>query len=368
MKIAVVAVAAERSGALSVLKDFHSYVYSNSNDHNWTFYTSIVDLPAKENINIIKTPWIKKSWVHRSIWELFFSWIINRKNDYDVVISLQNTAISCNKAYSVAYFHNMLLLQDEYKFSLFKKDERLYAVYRQFIAPITLRTLSKADLVICQTETVKKKLSYKIKTNSIIVIPPKIELSNSDIGVNHYNQNNRNFFYPAEAYKFKNHDIIVKAARYLVEIKKLEDFNIFFTFKEDSNDYAKHIYNMSKGLPQIKFLGYLSRESLIEMYYKNTLIITSKIESYPIPLVEAMSIGAPIVALGYDYVNEITKCYDRKYIGLKGEYKGLADIMIESMKDVHHRNQAKEMTDVNSDSMARIINEIERNTINKSCK
>lgn len=357
MRIAVVNVAAETSGALSVLNDLYEHIYKFDNMNEWVFYTSVADLKEKDNIKVIKTPWVKKSWFHRIFWEYKFFLELNRKKEFDVVFSLQNKAINYKSGCSIVYFHNMLLLQEELNFSFFKKEERLFFLYDKLISKLTLRSLENADLIITQTETVKNFLKSKIMNNSIEVYPPQIEIG-YDVDVKKFKRNSNCFIYPATAQVFKNHEIIVKAINYLVNVENIKDIIVYFTLSGNENDYAKRIFNMSKSLPQIKFIGYLPRQELIKMYYKSTLIQTSKIESYPIPLVEAMSLGAPIVALNYDYINEIIREYNRKYICKKENFKELAHMLIKSMNDEYQNDFNENIKVINEHSINNLIKRI----------
>lgn len=356
MKIAIVDVAAETSGALSVLKDFHEYIYKYDNNNEWVIYTSVVELSEKNNIKVNKAPWIKKSWLHRNIWELFFRLKINWSKEFDVVFSLQNMAFKCRNCSSIAYFHNMLLIQDKYKFSFFKKEEKLLYIYDKLISKITLKSLKNADLIIAQTENIGNRLRNRMTNKSIEVYPPQIELD-YDPSYNEIIRSPNRFIYPATAQVFKNHEIIVDSVKHLVDVEKINNFEVFFTMKGNENEYAKKIFKMSEGISQISFIGYLPRKELIKMYYSCSLIQTSIIESYPIPLVEAMSIGAPIVALNFDYINEIISSYNNKYICESENYIEFAKSLLESMNSKREINPVNEVV-INKDSIAEIIKRI----------
>ncbi|QQS18389.1 hypothetical protein IPL68_07395 [Candidatus Saccharibacteria bacterium] len=56
--VAVFDVAAESSGALSILHSFYDKA-KNDEQHTWVFIVSKIDLQATSNIKVVKYPWVK---------------------------------------------------------------------------------------------------------------------------------------------------------------------------------------------------------------------------------------------------------------------------------------------------------------------
>lgn len=313
MKIAVVDVAAESGGGLSVLLEFMEFIRTNEKmkNHEWYIYTSVVDIEGNGNINVIKQPTIKKSWGHRLWWEKITFPKVVRNDGFEFIISLQNTATKIKTLRQTVYFHNVLLLQDKKRFSLFKKEEFKYAVYIKIIGPITLNSLKYSDEVIVQTETAKKMLLSKKKNLNVRVVNPNVEIKNSIDNKNNLMFNK--FFYPASPVLFKDHYIIVKAVENLIK-SGVTDFKVVFTFTGNENEYSKNIIRKCSGIPQIEFCGYKSRHEILEMYKTHALLVTSSIESYPFPFIEAMYFNCPIVTLPYEYAQEIVSAYPNTHM------------------------------------------------------
>ena len=97
--------------------------------------------------------------------------------------------------------------------------------------------------------------------------------------------------YPASYYRHKNHDFLFE----LSEVYKTLKFEIWVTLKkEDFKKYAR--------LPYVKNLGILSHTEVIEKYkISNGLVNFSNLESFCLPLVEAIYLNLPILTIKRDY-------------------------------------------------------------------
>lgn len=322
IKIAIVDVAADSSGALSVLMDFYSYVKNEIKDTELKFYffTSVVNLQETENIVCIKKASIKKSWLHRLAWEYFEFPAIHNQEQFDLIFSLQNKTMPVIDAKQIVYFHNSLHLADKKQFSFFKKYDRAFWIYTHLITPITLNSLKKAICIITQTNSVKKRLERKVNTRIEAIYP------DTDIIPQENDGKIKGFIYPAAPLSYKHMEYIIDAERKIYEKCNHE---IIFTASGNENEYAAMIKNSAAGMDNIKFIGWQTREKIMDMYHEYGLIFTSSIESFPIPFAEAMSYGVPIVAVNEDYAVEILDGYENKVLC---EPNGLSDSIIEGMK------------------------------------
>jgi glycosyltransferase involved in cell wall biosynthesis len=116
------------------------------------------------------------------------------------------------------------------------------------------------------------------------------------------------FIYPATAFPFKNHKIIIKATDILLK-KGINNFEIKFTLDIKSS-YSKRIHKIivKKHLP-ITFIGFVRHEEILKMYKSKILIFSSKVESYPLPIFEAISANTPIIAYEEEYSRELLNNY-----------------------------------------------------------
>lgn len=306
-RIAVIDVAADSGGALSVLSDFYDYIKNtfNNNDFYFYFFTSVIELNETQNIKCIKNEFIKKSWLCRLFWEYFIFPKIFEKENFDIVLSLQNKTMPRIHSRQIVYFHNSLHLVKKNQLKSYKRYDKKIWIYRHLVSPIVLHSLKRAEVIIVQTNSVKKRLKKYVNRRIETVYP----------NVNVKSQNNsgniKGFIYPAMPEPYKNMELIVNAEKVINEHNK---HDIIFTFSGDENKYARKIRKSAKGIENIKFIGWQTRENIFNLYHTYGLIFTSLIESFPIPFAEAKAYGVPIIAVGEDYAQEILEGYGNKII------------------------------------------------------
>ncbi|WP_338473285.1 glycosyltransferase [Niallia sp. XMNu-256] len=301
-------VPAEHGGALSILHEFYNEVKSYDDKQiKWFFILSKPKLHESENIKVLRFPWIKKSWMHR----LFFDYLIAprlvKKYKVDKIISFQNVMIPKTKVPQVIYVHQSLPFV-KYKFSF--KENRLLWVYQNIIGRSITNSMKKAQRVIVQTEWMREAClqKAKLKKENIIVVPPQFEIT-----VKKYFVPNKKscstFFYPAGPAKYKNHGIIIEACKILQQ-KYSGEFKIIFTLNGDENDHICNIRNEVKSfkLP-VEFKGTMKRERVFDMYTNSVLLFPSYIETYGLPLLEAMMHKGFILASDLPFANEVLDGY-----------------------------------------------------------
>lgn len=327
MRIAVVDVAADSGGALSVLQDFLYYIQSNDEfckANEWIVYTSMpVNIKAK-NVENVVFPRVKKSWLHRLYWERFRAVKEFSKKGIDVIISLQNTAFKKGYYKQIIYFHNVLLLACPRKYSLLNASERKYAIYAKYISRYTLRSLRNADFVVVQSEIVKQDLLKKEPGLNVVIVRPNIYIDEkykytAELPV-------KGLVYPTSPAPFKRIEEIVECVRTYREWFTSHDFKVFITISGEENEYAKAIKRSIDDLTAvIQLTGFLSRDSLLGLYKNNALFISSELESFPVPLIEAAFIGNPVIAANFPYVNESTNGTSNVYLYTPGMISELMD-------------------------------------------
>lgn len=321
MKIAVIDIAAEKSGALSVLQDFYNYVSTSPEceQHEWYFFLCKKFFEEKQNIKIITLEKIKQSRIKRVFWDNFSFKKIDKKEKFDVTLSLQSASVKTYQSKLIVYFHNALLLKPKKTFSLFKKEQRMYAIYTHFIGPYTIKSLKVADSIIVQTETIKNKLDLRLKNRKkIYVLPPNL----SKISVNHnWSGTLKGFIYPATPIVFKRIDLIVEFAKELQ--KKHPELKIILTLNGKENKLAEKIKKEADSIGNIELIGFVERNQILNLYSSYALIWASEIESFPIPFIEASMIGTPILVSDEDYALEILKEYPKAFFYQKGNIESM---------------------------------------------
>lgn len=158
-----------------------------------------------------------------------------------------------------------------------------------------LRYLFKINLkyvkhIIVQTDYMKENLikSFKNLNCKISVLPlPPIGVPNKKEELEKGEK--IKLIYPASYYPHKNHDFLLE-----LENEKL-DCEIWLTLNE--NDFKKYSH-----IKFVKNLGILPHKEVIKAYEGSTALINlSNLESFCLPLVEAIYLDLPILTIDRDY-------------------------------------------------------------------
>lgn len=294
MKIAVLDIAASKTGALSILRDFYGYVREYRNPANeWVFITGVPgileDIPEKK-ISVICREDVKASSKNRLMFDLFTGRGFMESLNADVIFSLQNTfpkGLRCKK--KILYVHQPLGFQKVKRFSFLKKEERHLASYQYLYAPLVNASIKASDVTIVQTEWMKKAALEKtgVGEDRIKEIAPDIpDISGYADGVTF---DPKSFFYPAGDILYKNHALIEEAAA-LLKAEGIKDLKIIFTKEQP-----------------------LSRSEVCRKYFESTLLFPSYIETYGLPLAEGMQTGNPILAADTPFARQILKGYGKAF-------------------------------------------------------
>ena len=91
----------------------------------------------------------------------------------------------------------------------------------------------------------------------------------------------------------------------------------------------KSIKNLND--PNIKLVGRLNQEEVVNIYLKSTLLFSSYIESNPLPLTEAKILNSFIIASDEKFSREILSGYDKYVLYSTFSEKELAKKMITVM-------------------------------------
>ncbi len=306
-RIAVYDIAADSGGALSILQSYYDAALNDSHN-SWLFLVSTVDLESKNNIKILKFPWVKKSWIHRLFFDIFIARRIIKNNRINKVISLQNIIIWGAQCKQEVYLHQTLPFADK-RYSL--RENTRFWIYQNLISRLIFISIKRASCIYVQTHWLANEVVQKIGIHKsrIIVEPPSLPVS---IKKYRYRKTKtKTFLYPAAPYEYKNHQIILDAVRLIPKADR--NFTVIFTFRGNENRYAQTIKNFvhENDFP-IKFKP-MSQRELFKTYETSTLLFPSTLESYGLPLAEARAIGSPIIAADSAFSREILKSYSRYY-------------------------------------------------------
>jgi len=305
MRTLVVDVAADSGGALIILKQYYEE-FLKDQENEYIFVVSVVDLEPKENIQIEKLPWVKKSWLHRLWFDNVYGKKLVKKHKVDKIFSLQNTLLNGVNLPQELYLHQPLPYS-VYRFSL-SENKKLW-VYQNIISRKISKSVKRAQKVIIQTKWMKDSVikKDKVEESKIEIIAPKylIKIKNK------FSESNFNnlFFYPADDYIYKNHKVILEAIK-LLKNEGITNFKVVLTLSEDNLPRnCKELY--SEVRDQIILLGKITHEQVMDYYSKSVLIFPSYIETFGLPLLEAKTTESPIIASDTLFSHEILDGYEK---------------------------------------------------------
>lgn len=342
LRIVVLNIAASKTGALSVLRDFYREVIKDPKEAEWFFIVGAERL-IEENkgcpdVHVIVRDDVKRSKLKRLTFDHLSGASFLKSLDPDVVFSMQNTLpcgienmrnSSGRRIRSVIYLHQPLGFQKAKRFSFFKRYEREMALYQYLIAPEIDDSLKRADRVIVQTRWMKDAVCEKdgLSRDSVMIVTPDMgsvdELCKPDIS-----RDCSLFLYPAGSMIYKDHQCIVDAAE-ILRNKGISDFRVIFTLELLELPWLRL---PDKVRENFDFRGMIPRDELIPLYQKSVLLFPSYIETFGYPLAEAAYLNTPVIASDTPFAREILKNYDRKRFFRISSPEELSVLIEESMK------------------------------------
>lgn len=302
---------ASESGALAILDDLYEQINAeNKKDTKYIFVVSTPEYKSTDSITVIRYPWVKRSWLHRLYFDVVTTREILKHYRPDSVYSLQNEGISFYKGPQKVYLHLPFVLCD-YRFDIRRDGKRLW-LYQNILSRRIFSSLRKVDKVIVQTQWMKDALVKKanVKPENITVKAPDISLNIKGQFID-TEENRKRFFYPATAFTYKNHMVLLEALNLAVH-NGLKDYEVIFTIRKDENSYTESLCKYAEEHKlNIDFHGTMTRERVFDMYTKSVLVFPSFVESFGLPLLEARESGTYILASNCPFSREILSDYDK---------------------------------------------------------
>ena len=297
--IVVNATALDRSGALSILKQFIENIPSNKGQ--WLIFTpDNVELTTnKANVRLEPITGVKP--MHKRLkWDAIGlnRWIKQNNIDPVAALSLQNTGFHLdNKVPHFTYYHQPLPFFPN-KWNPLKSNQRTFWFYKHIYPFFVNLFLKKDTKIFVQLDFIKegfaKRFNHpkdKIGVYTPTVNPPKLydETETSS---------HLTLIYPAMPHFYKNHQVIEEALK--ISSKNVE---IIFTTPSLSSEKDQDI--------RIKRIGMQPQEKIWEMYQTcDALLFPSFIETFGLPLLEAALTGMPIIAADLPYAREVLDGYE----------------------------------------------------------
>ena len=307
MRTLVYDVAADSGGAATVLQSFYEE-FKKDTENEYIFVLSVYKLPETDNIKVLNFPEVKKSMLHRLYFDHFVAHKLVKKYKVDRVLSLQNIELPHTNVPQTVYEHNALPFS-EYKFKLWEAFRPWYS--QQILGRMMKKSIRRAEKVLVQTNWMKEEIIRQcgIPADRVEVKFPPVKMLKTHPWK--MDEACPIFFYPAGPPAYKNHRTFLKACELLKE-QGIEDYRVIWTVTGEENEGMKKLKAEAeeKQLP-IEFIGPVPRTQLFEQYASSVLVFPSYIETIGLPLLEARSVGAPILAADCLYARDGVGDYDR---------------------------------------------------------
>lgn len=315
MIIIVNATATRSSGALTIYNQFISHLASHiGSDQYYLFVDRSMPQPHIEGVSYIQDN--NHSWEHRIYWDYYGCEAWLKENDItpDVIVSLQNSGIITRRR-QVVYYHQPLPFY-RHKWSFFKGDERLMAMYKHIYPIIIAPTFSKQTDVVVQIPFIKKAFVERFKVDDKrvhILFPDTDDIDIISVQAASLDADYFHFLYPATYNPYKEHLTIVES---LILLKKkypnaLKKVRVHFTLTEQEAPILLHRINEGEVFDNFIFHGRMPHCDLLSLYKAaDALLFPSIIETLGLPLIEAARFGLPIIAADIEYAREVLEGYN----------------------------------------------------------
>lgn len=322
MIICVLATVATETGALTIYKQFLNAVERFGDGHEWHIF--VADGMPVPVINHVFYHVCHTKGLDRMKFDFYgFNHKVKKIGiKPDVVFSLQNGNVRCKAARYVVYFHQALALS-KYKVNMRDKFAKTYLFYHYFYPLYVKLFLNKRTYIAVQTNQIKKGFSkiFRFPLERIgVFFPDTDKIDIESLGVYRYEEGTSDFIYPATPFTFKEHISLAYAMKeaYRRSPEMAKKIRIHFTLeKGEMGEMDKYI--VENGLERnFVYHGRIPHQQLLSMVKScNGLLFPSMIETLGLPLLEAASLGVPVIANDLEYVHEVLSGYiGVKYVGV----------------------------------------------------
>lgn len=305
-------------GALSILRQFLAELKSNevAKSYRWIVFVSndLVNEYNDDHIEIVKVN--AKKWRNRIWWEThgISRWLDKHHIRPDIAVSFMSVGFRRLNCSQIIYIHQSLPLGDFREFKIFELKARFYT---WGIGKWMKWSIKRDSTIVVQTNWMKEAVSSKLEIphSQIHVINPEVKpLSKPEI--EHAALASYQLFYPAvPGVSYKNHELLIR----MLSITKEKNpqlhskIRLSITCKPDDNKLTKYYYRLSKKLAvdeKIDWKGYLSKTDMLREYIASDIVLfPSKLETFGLPLVEAASLGKPLLVLDKPYAHDVLDRY-----------------------------------------------------------
>ena len=302
-------------GPLSILMDCLNELSSTK----YSLYQIIILVHKKElfedkifpnNIVFKEFPKSRKHYFYRLYYEYIYFKKISKKLNVHLWFSLHDISPRVEAKVKSVYCHNPTPFYKIQIADIRYPNLILSSFFYKYLYQINIRS---NDYVIVQQMWMKEIFCkiFNIELNKVIVASPIHKLYQSKILENKDLETNKVFFFPCLPRPFKNIDVLGRTCQLLHKFG-IFNYQLLLTIDGTENTYSKRIVERYKDIPQIKFLGRITRTEVFEIYQKcDVLLFPSLLETWGLPMSEFKQFNKPMFASNLPYAKETVGNYHK---------------------------------------------------------
>lgn len=317
MNIVVSAAAARESGALMIYKQFLHYLQTLvKEDHYYIFVNPEMPMPEISGVTYFPVTLWKNIWNRIRFDAIGCRKFLEDKGiQADKVVSLQNTGVrSLRGLPQLIYYHQPAPFYPIH-WNPLKGEERKMFLYKHIYPFFVRESLTKQTHVVVQIPFIRDGFlrRFHFDPERVHVLFPDVKvIDRTQVSAYSYDSELSHFIYPATGWVYKNHRLLIDALQIIRRQKPevLSTLRVHLSLSEqDAPGLAATI--REAGLAGIVLLeGGVPYDVLLEKYAAcKALLFPSRMETLGLPLLEAASLGLPVLAPELAYAHNVLDGY-----------------------------------------------------------
>lgn len=265
------------------------------------------ELISDLRVRSVAIPSAKRSWFLRLYWEWIGFSRVSRHLRPILWFSLHDITPRVSAVRQVVYCHNPAPFY-RIGFREATLDPR-FLMFNKFYALLYWIRIRRNAFIVVQQEWLREEFERRFgKVHVVVAYPIARETVRRVKSVRC--QKTCVFFYPALPRVFKNFETLCEAARVL-SLRKLFDFEVRLTIDGDENRYARWLRSQFGSVPEIKFIGRLTKDEMALQYREAAAVVfPSKLETWGLPISEGKAFGKALLLADLPYAREAVGNYD----------------------------------------------------------
>ena len=296
-------------GPLSVYQDALSELSTNfSREYEIIALVHRKELFHASNVRFIEFPKIRRSWLRRIYFEYHSLRKLSEQLDAYLWFSLHDMTPTVHATVQAVYCHNPSPFAKLRRRDIV--DDPHYAAFILLYRFLYRINIHRNNYVVVQQAWLRDRFQRLYPVRTVIVAHPRIptiEVSSRYRSHGLSPEPDRvRFFFPAYPRVFKNAEVLLEAAKVLQTLP----IEVWLTFSGDEGKYARRLVTRYGHLPNVKFLGKLTRDQVFDRYEMvDCLVFPSLLETWGLPISEFKNTGKPMLLANLPYARETVGTY-----------------------------------------------------------